>query len=479
MNEIINALLKIIEENNMSIYHLAKLTNINYSLLHKILHFDRKLKPDYFYKILENLPISVIEKNSLLDKYNRIFLGSDNYSMVNSINEILRQFSSISITINNKLNLPPPDNSMNAYDKVTICTGNELQYIINIALIEEMNKQIPKVYIYTPGNKKKIYLYIDNIVKLYKTDIKIRFMIDFLSNTVKTADNNNLKILNNIIPCALSDTPNYEFYYTYKDCVTNDSLTPYPYFIALSDSVICINSTLDEALFINDKATAKRYSSKCEGILKNYNKLIETSFDVFQAASNMTAGDYNATERICLEYEPCLFNFLTPEIINSLLVKDIPERDILLNIVYNEFSKFSNIKKTTYLFNKESLIEFAATGFTNLCPRKFTRAATPEERKFVLDRLLIAIDSDNNIIRALNPINFNVPVCRTVNLLDDYEMHFVIYFGDYENYKCIFLKEKSLIKCFYNFLSNLSSTNMVYSKEETKSFIEEAIASIE
>lgn len=108
MNEIINALLKIIEENNMSIYHLAKLTNINYSLLHKILHFDRKLKPDYFYKILENLPISVIEKNSLLDKYNRIFLGSDNYSMVNSINEILRQFSSISITINNKLNLPPP-----------------------------------------------------------------------------------------------------------------------------------------------------------------------------------------------------------------------------------------------------------------------------------------------------------------------------------------------------------------------------------
>ncbi|MCD8237808.1 MAG: hypothetical protein LUC92_00485 [Clostridiales bacterium] len=74
-------------------YSLAKVTNINKSSLHMVLHFKRKMQPRHFYAIIENLPLSLAQKRDLTERFQKITMGDNKYNADKYILDMLKELS--------------------------------------------------------------------------------------------------------------------------------------------------------------------------------------------------------------------------------------------------------------------------------------------------------------------------------------------------------------------------------------------------
>lgn len=107
MEYIVERILKILNENNISVYSLAKSSGISQSTLHMILHFKRTMQPKHFYAIMENLPISISSKNELTVLFQMYSLGHYKYSANNIILDMLKIFSGYTYD-NSEYQITPP-----------------------------------------------------------------------------------------------------------------------------------------------------------------------------------------------------------------------------------------------------------------------------------------------------------------------------------------------------------------------------------
>lgn len=483
MEYIINKILMILQENNISLYSFAKQTKINKSTMHKLMHMERKLKPKYFYTIIDNLPASLSLKHELTNKYNRLSLGEKRYNANLYILNMINSFSEISFTIlNDKLSLPG-QSQLNNPELAVIYKGDSAQHIINLLLIEEMHKRNSRAFVYMPGNSPALKSYIDNVVKLYNTDIKINFLIDIISSKEANDEFYNLSVLKNILPIALSMNNNYNFYYTYINKPIDDSyLTPYPYFIVLSDAVIWLNASADEALVIKDTAVVKNLITRCEGKLAGYRKLLNSSSDIISIVNTVVENQPETGMHCCIEYEPCLAFYFTEEMIDSMVPAQIPnaQRSELIKILNIRKMQLDNITKSIQLFNKNSLKEFAQTGIINEFPTAYSRPCTIEERQFLLTQLLNTTidDSNEHLIRAVNPINLEISDCLSLIIQDESCVQFTVFNDKKMPLKYLTIKEPTIGSYFKNFIMDSVDSNMVYSKEDTIDLINEAIGAI-
>lgn len=480
MDFIIDRILNILSENNISVYSLARTTGINQSTLHKILHFERTMKPKHFYCIIDNLPITLSSKNELINRYDKATLGDERYNAKFYIIEMLKKFSdtSFSALLENPLS-PLPNITLNLDSNNTIYKGSNVQTVINMFLISEMHNSDPKAYIYVPGDVKELNSYIVNVIKLYKINIKVTFMIDFINKTNSLNANYNLRVLQNILPIALSASSNFSFYYTYVNAITNDSyMTPYPYFIAMSESVIWINSSFDEIMVIYNADVAKNLILNCEGKLTKYKKLLEVNSDVNSIVKSLITNQGEVTTHYCIEYEPCFSMYFTKEMINAIVPENIPKRSTLIDILYERYEQLNKIKSSIQIFNGNSLIEFAKTGIIKEFPSAYSRPCNSSERLYILNSILDSIDSDKHIIRAIEPVYFNISDCLSLIIQDEACIQFSIWNDKKIPMRYFAITESSLCKYFYNFINDIIDTNMIYSKNKTKKLVQNAIDNI-
>lgn len=108
MEYIIERILEILKNNNISVYSFAKTTGISRSSLHMILHFERTMKPKYFYTIIDNLPVSIDEKKDLTERFQKISMGDIRYSANSYIFDMLKDFSEYTYMPISKKFIAPP-----------------------------------------------------------------------------------------------------------------------------------------------------------------------------------------------------------------------------------------------------------------------------------------------------------------------------------------------------------------------------------
>ena len=477
MDYIINRINEILDENSISVYYLAKLTGISNSTLHKILHFERTMKPKHFYVIIENLPLSIAMKRELTDRFQQATMGTESYTAYKDIYDMLKNFSNDSFApFKNRLS-PSGMNPSFKGETVSIYRGKKIGSVINFSLIEEMNTSRPQAYVYVPAGSDNILSYIDNTISLYDTDIHITFLIDFVSTSSALSTNYNIKVLKNIIPVILQPLENYSFYYTYVKAAINESYTsPYPYFIALSNKVILINTAFDEIVVINDSSLAANYSSLCKAKLSKYKNLIEKPSDICSIITSIVNGQAHVNTHYCIEYEPCFAFYFTREMIAPMIPENAPGRDMLIAELNKRYDQLQSMKNSIQIFNKDSLMLFARTGIIREFPDEFSHPCSPRERLYFLNSILKAINSENHIIRALNPINFEISDCLSLIVQDNQYLQFSIFNDRKSTLKYYKIDEISICTCFSNFIKHIVQTNIVCSKKETESFIKEAIA---
>lgn len=476
MEYIIEQILKILNENNISMYSLAKSTGISRSNLHMMLHCKRKLQSKYFYSIVDNLPLSLEKKNILIDRFQSINLGDTRYNANKDIMMMLKNLSDYTYYKANLKFKKPDFSPIKLTRNNALFRGIAIQSMISQLFIEEMSCGEGKAYVYIPGISENINSYIDSVLQQYDTDISIIFMIDFLNNGSNENQNYNLKVLRNILPVMLSNPGNYSFFYTYTNSIiTSDYMTPFPYFIALTKKVIWINSDFSEIMVTNDKELTKNIINTCQGKLKHYKTLANINSSEEEILSFVINGPMDEFSHYCIEYDPCLSMFFNKELVDAVLSDDVPMREHLLSGLYKRLEQLQNLKNTIQIFNKDSLMEFARTGLIKEYPDGYQRPLTKKERVFILNELLKASESEKHIFRAINPVNLNISDCLSLIVIDENTIQFNVWNDKKIPLRYITINEQSICQYFVEFITDLINTNYLYSKEETISFIRDAI----
>lgn len=343
-------------------------------------------------------------------------------------------------------------------------------------MIAEISKNSSGIFIYVPCEGVGVNSFINSVIQQYKTDLNIVFMLDFINNNNGSNQIYNLKVMKEIIPLALSDNGNYSFYYTYVDSIINSSyLTPYPYFIALSESVIWINANFDEILVVNDKDIAYNIISLCKNKISNYKNLTDKKSDVNNLVSTLVANQGEITTHYCIEYEPCFSMHFTREMINAVVPEDLPMREELIKILYLREEQLKKIKKSIQIFNLNCLMEFAKTGVIQEFPKGYSRPCNKEERLYILESLKAFANSKNHIIRAINSSNLFISDCLSLIIQDEAYVQFTIWNDVKMNLGFLSLTEPSICRYFYNFINDLVDSNYLLSKDITIKYIQEAI----
>ncbi|MDO4300533.1 MAG: helix-turn-helix transcriptional regulator [Clostridia bacterium] len=480
MEYVIEKILKILEENNITVYSLAKSSGISQSTLHMILHFKRTMQPKHFYTILENLPISRSAKNELKVLFQMYSLGHCKYSANTIILDMLKIFSDYTYGSSESTLLNTPPDTDNTLRLNTIYNNFNIQPVISQLIIKEMKKQSPKAYVYVPMMDAFLNTYIDSVVKQYKTDIKITLFIDLLNTSAETNDNYNLKIFKNILPLALSYSDNYEFYYTYVNSIIDESyLTPYPYFIALSDVIIFVSADFNEIMLINNRIVTEKVHRLCEGMLQKYKKLLEVSANVPNIVETLVQNQNDCTTHLCIEYEPCFSMHFTEEMINAVIPEGVFMREQLVGLLNIRLAQLKKINTSIQIFNKNCLMEFAKTGIIQEFPKGYSRPCTKEERLFILKSLLKYANSNNHNIQAINPVNLNISDCLSLIVQNDSCLQFTIWNDTKLRLKYFATTQYSICRHFYDFIKDIVNTDYLYSQKATVSFIEQAIQYVE
>lgn len=374
----------------------------------------------------------------------------------------------------------PPLDSKDTIKMNTIYNSFNIQPVISQLIIKELNRDYPHAYAYIPMGKSFLNTYIDSVIKQYKTDIKIQLFIDLLNTSAKANDNYNLKIFKDILPLTLSYSDNYEFYYTYVNSIIDESyLTPYPYFIALTDAIIFVSADFNEIMIIRDAKVIESVHKLCEGMLQKYKKLLEISTTVPNIVETLVQNQNDCTTHLCIEYEPCFSMHFTEEMINAVIPDDVLMREQLVGLLKERLSQLKKINKSIQIFNKDSLINFAKTGIIQEFPKGYSRPCTKDEKLFILKSLLEYANSDNHSIQAINPVNLNISDCLSLIVQNDSYMQFTIWNDTKLQLKYFSTNQYSICSHFYDFMQDIVNTDYLYSQDATITFIEEAIQYVE
>lgn len=388
---------------------------------------------------------------------------------------MLKDFSGYTYTpLTNKF-MPPSIDAESIVDSGSVYKGYNIQPIISQLLIAEISKKTKRLFAYIPFDSPKVKSCVDSVIRQYQTDLNIVFMIDLINNP-SSNQIYNLKVMKNIIPLALSDSCSYSFYYTYVDSIINGSyLTPYPYFITLSEGIIWINSDFDEILVINNKNVARNISSMCENKINNYQRLVDISPDVSSMVSALVENQGDITTHYCIEYEPCFSMHFTKEMIDDVVPSGVPGREQLISLLNIRSEQLHRINKSIQIFNINCLMEFAKTGVIQEFPKGYSRPCTKNERIYILEELKSYAKSNEHIIRGINSSNLFISDCLSLIIQDKAFVQFTIWNDAKMPLKYLALTEFSLCRYFYDFINDLIGTNYLFSKDMTIAYIQEAI----
>lgn len=470
----------LIEESGLKIYQLAKNAELDRTTIQRSITGERLPSLNFVEKLSDYLRLSPDERIELFDFYSISKIGEKVYAGRKYIKEIIERIATIHTvekSIKDAKNSLCFTNRLNELNSVF--TG---QYIVNNIIREVLedetsNNPLPEVSIFVPFNYSFLF---DLLYQLYLTTngkiiIKNIIRLNKNPNTFHNS-NYNLEILSYVMPFSFSAGNGYKAYYYYDNFdASNDIALLMPYYIITKKRLITISSDFKTAVLYNNESIINLYNEKFKIAVVKSKPLTTQHFycnDLLLAylESYKNLGQVSHV----MEPQPCLAWYYTNELIRTHLRKDLDNRETILELLYNLYGTYINLKsRPMSIFSIQGLSNFTTTGILADLPIQFAIPFTINERVMLLKKLKDDMINDNYQVFATNPIKFTIPaitiqLCKT-NGLD--------FFATDNNgsISSSFIEEKSISESFYDFFESLPESGLVYSKLETIKIIDSFI----
>lgn len=461
---------------NTTIYRLSKITGIERTKLQRIKSGQKLPTKEELELICVSLYLSPEEKSSLIKEYEIAIIGKDRYKSrictANFIENLYNIFEVKHCPVERSFKVSL-DIECPAVIKGESDTYDAIQTILRQEAVEGNT-----IYMYGDvfDNKSHLNNLLKNITDIQGLSVH---QILGLKPYNESYDNyySNISMISKIYPIFLSKT-DYRAYY-YYDKTKNSSILPY--FIVTDNYLITISYDKRSAVIIQDENIIKLHKELFEqkiddsySLIADINTLMGYSSIYIEHSQHF---DIANTNLITIEYEPCVTPYISDELIEMCMRKDIPNYPVIFDRAKKCLSQYRNFMLKTSIFTERGLDNFITTGRITEIPEIAYNPIPPRARIQILNALCkSATDLNQNSLHLIREDKLRLPrnlrYCGTGQVND-----FFLLLSDVKNSHSIFkLNECGFAKPFYDFASSLVDSDTVYSNEETIKIIQDKIS---
>ncbi|MGN1318657.1 MAG: hypothetical protein ACI4VF_06530 [Lachnospirales bacterium] len=471
-DDIIKHIKQIIKDNNISIYSIANIAKINRSTLQKSLSGDRNLNLRQFDALINVLPITNAERKSLYRRYVAQYWSDEQITCTETIIDIL---NTIETNIDKKEYVP-----FNSYSSTRVDFNNisGRQNIIEAVRSTTFNyissNKATEICSYIPFNNDFFTSSVGYCLDKNSNNISVSVLFEFLKPNGNNHNENPL-ILKNILPLLINNSDICTFNYIYVDSYFYDNhLTPYPYYIVYPKLLLLFNENLDSVISVTNEHIISSMYKTHKFKVENANPLNVMKLDIDGCVEHLMENQV-ANDMYAIAFEPCISSFVSPNMYAELITDDFPNKTAYLDLIKTRIQAITETPKKFTLFNKESIDRFARNGNLLIFNHPYLKPCNISQRIEILSNILNTMNDSTVTMRAYNSKDLNVSEkFEITNVQNLYNFDILIY-EDEKSVKLIDIHEPIISNYFIKFIHNIIDTPLVYTFEETKEHISNAI----
>lgn len=462
-----------IHNKNIKTYALAQYCNLDRSNMYKIIKGQRKPSSlEIVGKICKFMHLSPSEQADMEEAYRITLIGHENYYRRKAVQQFFEEFRLPTLQL-------PATSPATASDYAGNITLLHSHHEINRSLLYIISSELKKA-----GEKIKLliqpdYTFLMNILTAgdyasSSVDIHHIICLNNNQNVSFTRQNYNLNCLKNILP-LYSNHYQYNCHYYYDDInAIASAFTLFPYAVITTEYACLISSDMQSGFLTKDAESLKLLSYLFGQYLTQTTPLLHPITDLDRQLLCIENTMQNVTEGYFFQMLPCLTRFLTRDMLETYIVKDLPHRSELLDRLQNYLHELQSIPASadlTFICSIEGIRKFLNTGRVGEYPAYAYTPLSLNDRLFLIRHLANAMLNEHN--RLLK---------QTLGMIDH---EFYLFAGRQKGYfmfqvsntdQMIYLniEEPGLLFTFFDFCDTLDD-EMFFTSEEAYKKIHELI----
>lgn len=480
MSKFSNYLKYLIDRNQQSIAQLSRMSGVERTSIHKALTDERTLAYTSVEKLALTLCLSPEEKKNLLCYHSMLLQGEDLFESRQIITDIFQALAEIpvsALTQKQKTlwfkSLPAPRDGQMFHGELAVTD------IIKYILDQEVRHQnLPCIYLNFSLEETFLNKYMFCLYQQEEVFIDMYHIVPFpYRKNMETSARYGLKLLEWLLPLCLVADNHYHPYFYYDHSTVSYYSDPLPYFILVSDYLLCLSPDIKTAVIYNNQELIQYYRQSTIDTMEECEPLLTCSTDPFDILKQYI--DYSTLDGYySVMAQPCFGKFYTREFIAKKVPKELPFYQPLVEAADQRFQILRNLKGNYYtVFTYEGLRTFCETGTFCDMPKEFVQKCTKEERLAIIQSLKADIADGSITGLIVNPSRFRIPEYLTFTISPDKGIHIftTLMFEERAYHSNLHIIEPMISKAFFDFIVSLPASEYVYSKEDTLNILDELI----
>lgn len=472
--QLFEALRNVLQENDISVYSLAKITGINRSTLQKAMNGTRSLTFRQFKSLIDALPLSARENEYFYTGFMECSLDGERIKNNRHMLDILNTISETLVSA------PAPMVSVKVKYENTKSTylGNENVKDIASMLVynELLTSDKPEIRLYVPLSAEFANNTVTRFVCGCEKPVSVSLLFEFLKSA-KYSTTANLSSLKTIIPMILDSRERFKLYYFYADdYIYRSHPTPYPYYIILSDKALMLDAELENAIVISNADIVAAMKCAHDKKTAEASPLQSVQVDLSKNIGILMNNHIMDTDMYAISYGPCISCFVPAQMYSELISDDMPHKKEFVELVANRLTQVTDVPAKYALFNKDSISDFVRQGIIVPFKHPFLKICTLRQRREILANIYNTMDDKKVIMRAFSPDKINIT--KNYELTDiqcNFNLQLLIY-GEDSTFRLITINEPIISRTVINFFKDIIETHYTFTYEQTKQLIKDNIA---
>lgn len=473
----------LITSRGLNVSDTARIVRVERSTLSRAVNGTRLPKWSIISQLSDCLQLTPEEARKLRALYNEAAMGENAYRIRERVKNLILSLCSPTGFSGN----PSPSDGKSAAvsfgstrdtfpsNGFTIGAAN-VQTAISAAIHEEEQIGGNNILMLMPPDNKVLLDWLTNECRAVGG-----IMIEHLVYYVVTGDDDGTDVLNGLdilefaLNMMLADGGNYHPFFLYSDSVnTADAL---PNLIVTSKRLLRISRDYTRAEVSSNHEAIQYYRFHIQQLKAFCRPFIKFQFDPMEMMQDYSKVNTGVACQTIMNH-PCTGQYITEEIIQTSLLENLPDRDVICKMAIQYFSGMAaSFSKNTSFFTKSGIRDFLKTGVINDVPREIYHPLSMKYRREIIEHLIDDIRSGRASAWLIDETILSIPPNLTIGT-SEYPVG--VFFSNQIAelnipYFSIIVTERSIAQALYDFMMYLPTSNFVHDQQETLAVLQQCL----
>lgn len=456
---------QLVEESGVSHASLARAAGLNRPNFQNILNGSRKPSRKDVNSLLPHLRVNAAQQAKLLELLEGELLGKDIVERRAYVRAMLEQLDqAFQATPLSRQVWPAVPVSTKDTELISGDTA-----ILNMlaALLAESNRLGGRMVIFPGFPKNWLQKCLSILCGLDGEKLQIAQLVEFWKAPQSEAAAANLNALSDALPMLLSSRLDYGLWYTYTAHVELPHAgVLFPCCLLLPQAVFLLHRDSQQAVILRGPEFVRCWQEGAQAMLAGAKPLFNRNLDTLNILNYYNGVDTRPHRFGFLEFQPCLVPYADAEILDRLILPEVPEREELIQAILT-YGELLRQQSYTGIFYEGGLRLFAETGFIYDLPQNGSIPAPPDIRKTVLERLYQDCADSERVLRIARPERLHLPQDVVIAVREYVGTHFTLPLETFREYCNVQVAEGTITEAFLDFITYAAQSDSVCTKETT------------